>query len=132
MGEENRAMRPSLWQRALRMVRGEGTAELVEQFTQEMTLVAEGLCEDQARLRRAVDGLNQREQSAQARSEQALEALDAQIRQQERALTELLGRVTALEQLSRRGRRLAGRRIPGAAAVIGAVAAVAVLLKLLS
>ncbi len=49
--------KPNLWNQALKAVKGETAAELVEQFTSEMTLVAEGLCEDQARLRSAVDGL---------------------------------------------------------------------------
>ena len=38
-------------------LKGKDLGQAVEEFTSEMTLVAEGLCEDQARLRRAVDGL---------------------------------------------------------------------------
>ena len=44
-----------LWDGALKMVRGENTNQLIENFTAEMTLVAEGLCEDQTKLRREVD-----------------------------------------------------------------------------
>lgn len=41
-----------LWSQALRAVKGDQTQTLVEQFTSEMTLVAEGLVEDQAGLHR--------------------------------------------------------------------------------
>ena len=43
------------WNGALKLVKGENTAKLIEDFTAEMTLVAEGLCEDQSKLRREVD-----------------------------------------------------------------------------
>ena len=39
----------TLWDGALKMVKGENTNQLIEQFTAEMTLVAEGLCEDQTK-----------------------------------------------------------------------------------
>ena len=35
----------TLWDGALKMVKGENTNQLIEQFTAEMNLVAEGLCE---------------------------------------------------------------------------------------
>ena len=54
---EEKTAKPSLWNQALKVVKGDSMNDMVEQFTQEMTLVAEGLCEDQARLRKAVDGL---------------------------------------------------------------------------
>ena len=44
-----------LWDGALKMVRGENTTQLIEDFTAEMTLVAEGLCEDQSNLRREIE-----------------------------------------------------------------------------
>ena len=44
--------KPKLWDGALKMVKGENTTQLIEQFTAEMTLVAEGLCEDQNKLRK--------------------------------------------------------------------------------
>ena len=46
-----------LWNDTLRRVKGEDHTQLMEQFTSEMTLVAEGLCEDQTSLRREVDGM---------------------------------------------------------------------------
>ena len=60
----------SLWNQALKVVKGDSLNDMVEQFTQEMTLVAEGLCEDQARLRRAVDGLIKEGEGQRAKSEQ--------------------------------------------------------------
>ena len=36
---------------ALKKVRGDNTLQLVEDFTSEMTMVAEGLCDDQSRVR---------------------------------------------------------------------------------
>ena len=78
---EEKTNKPSLWNQALKVVKGDSTTELVEQFTQEMTLVAEGLCEDQARLRRVVDGLIKEGEGQRAKSEQdyqdVLRQLDA-------------------------------------------------------
>jgi len=39
---------------ALKKVKGEDVTGLIEDFTSEMTLVAEGLCEDQSKLRSEV------------------------------------------------------------------------------
>lgn len=105
--------KPSLWNQALKVVKGDSTSELVEKFTQEMTLVAEGLCEDQARLRRAVDGLIQQAEKDQNRNVQGYEELDKRIDKQEKEikerLNELSRRVTDLEKKaqkkSRRGLR---------------------------
>ena len=47
----------TIWGNALNMVTGETTHQLIEDFTAEMTLVAEGLCEDQSKLRQETDGL---------------------------------------------------------------------------
>ena len=53
MEEENAIVsKPKkIWNDALKAVKGENTNQLIEQFTAEMTLVAEGLCEDQNKLR---------------------------------------------------------------------------------
>ena len=58
---EKQQKKPTLWDGALKMVKGENTNQLIEQFTAEMTLVAEGLCEDQTKLRREVDDLTTQE-----------------------------------------------------------------------
>ncbi len=70
MTQEEKTIKPSLWDQALKAVKGDSTKELVEQFTQEMTLVAEGLCEDQARLRRAVDGVLRETEGTAAKHQQ--------------------------------------------------------------
>lgn len=96
--------KPSLWNQALKAVKGESTTELVEEFTQEMTLVAEGLCEDQARLRKAVEGFRQELDSQQAKSEQdyqdLLRQLDESQKDMSRRLEELSRRISALEKPS--------------------------------
>ena len=91
-----------LWNSAVKAVKGENTNALIEQFTSEMTLVAEGLCEDQARLRQAVDDVR-REQDAAAqslRSEQA--AMDAAMQENQRdidrKLEDISRRLSALEK----------------------------------
>lgn len=94
--------KPSLWDQALRAVKGDSTSQLIEQFTQEMTLVAEGLCEDQARLRKAVDGLIRQAESQHDKSAQDYTELSRQLDQQaqdtEKRLTELTRRVEAIER----------------------------------
>ena len=94
--------KPSLWEHALRVVRGEGTAELVERFTQEMTLVAEGICEDQARLRRTVDGLKQQAEDVRASTAQDMQCW-------QRRFDEQNLRIAALESSLQ---RLQGQRTP--------------------
>lgn len=102
MAEEKAVSRPSLWDQALKVVKGDSTSELVEQFTQEMTLVAEGLCEDQARLRKAVDGLIQQSEKERGRTAQDYEVLERQLdenaRDTARRLEELSKRIAALEK----------------------------------
>ena len=72
-----------LWNQAVKAVKGD-SSELVEAFTAEMTLVAEGLVEDQARLRREVEDLTRvKERDAQSfRSE--LEALENELKEHEK------------------------------------------------
>lgn len=101
MAEERTIVRntpgkPSLWDQALRAVKGDSTNELVEQFTQEMTLVAEGLCEDQARLRRAVDGLIKQAEQEHGRTTREYDDLSKLIDQQGRDVSK------RLDELSRR------------------------------
>jgi polyhydroxyalkanoate synthesis regulator phasin len=102
MATEEKTNKPSLWNQALKVVKGDGTTELVEQFTQEMTLVAEGLCEDQARLRKAVDGLIRESDVQKQKSEQDYQEVLRQLESQEKAtkqqLEELSRRVSALEK----------------------------------
>lgn len=94
--------KPSLWNQALKAVKGDSTTELVEEFTQEMTLVAEGLCEDQARLRKVVEGFQCEIDSQQAKSEQdyqdILRQMDEHQKDVNRRLEELSRRISALEK----------------------------------
>ena len=99
---EEKATKPSLWNQALKVVKGDSTTELVEQFTQEMTLVAEGLCEDQARLRKAVEGLIRETEGQKQKSGQDYEELLRQIEESNRIhkqrTDELSRRIAALEK----------------------------------
>lgn len=94
----------NLWNGALKMVRGENTAQLVEDFTAEMTLVAEGLCEDQSTLRRDVDRMitegDRRIQALQTRVDAAESSLDEERKAHDRDVTELRNRLASLEKKS--------------------------------
>lgn len=99
---EEKNGKPSLWSQALKVVKGDSTNELVEQFTQEMTLVAEGLCEDQARLRKAVDGLIREADGQRSKHDQdyqdVLRQLDEHQRDTKTRLDDMARRITALEK----------------------------------
>ena len=99
---DEKTNKPSLWNQALKVVKGDSTTELVEQFTQEMTLVAEGLCEDQARLRNAVDGLMRESDGLKAKQDQDYQELQRQLDEHEkdvkRRLDELSKRIFTLEK----------------------------------
>lgn len=99
---EEKNGKPSLWSQALKVVKGDSTNELVEQFTQEMTLVAEGLCEDQARLRKAVDGLIREADGQRSKHDQdyqdVLRQLDEHQRDTKTRLDDMARRITVLEK----------------------------------
>ena len=98
-----------LWNDAMKMVKGEDTTQLIEQFTAEMTLVAEGLCEDQNKLRgevnRIVNEEDRRLQQLDSRLGELDKALTDQEREHDRIITELRGRLAALEKQSERTAR---------------------------
>ena len=91
-----------IWNGALKMVRGESTAKLIENFTAEMTLVAEGLCEDQSKLRREVDHMQNEEdrriQCLESKIDMVDSSLDEEKTAHDEALTELRNRLAALEK----------------------------------
>ena len=108
MSEENGLMsKPKkIWNDALKVVKGENTNQLVEDFTAEMTLVAEGLCEDQNKLRGEVNRLlteeDRRIQQLDSRIGVTEASLEEQQRENDRVVTELRNRLAALEkQLAR-------------------------------
>lgn len=92
----------TLWDGALKMVKGENTNQLIEQFTAEMTLVAEGLCEDQTKLRREVDDMTTQEdrriQKLESRIDLLETSLDEEKKAHDRDVTELRNRLSSLEK----------------------------------
>jgi len=101
--EKTLAEKPKkIWDGALKMVKGENTTQLIEQFTAEMTLVAEGLCEDQSKLRKEVDSMITEEdkliQKLQTKIDQLETSLDEERNAHDRDLTELRTRLAALEK----------------------------------
>lgn len=105
MNEENNTLlsKPKkLWDGALRMVKGQDSAQLIESFTAEMTLVAEGLCEDQNKLRGEVNQLMNEEDRRLQRQESRIQEVEATLeenrKEQERVLREMRERLSALEK----------------------------------
>lgn len=101
--EKKQAEKPKkLWDGAIKMVKGENTTQLIEQFTSEMTLVAEGLCEDQNKLRREVDSMITEEdrqvQKLQTKIDQLETSLDEERTAHDKDLTELRTRLATLEK----------------------------------
>ena len=94
--------KPTLWDGALKMVKGENTNQLIEQFTAEMTLVAEGLCEDQTRLRKEVDGMVTQEDKRIQKLESGIDMLETSLeeerREHDKIVTELRSRISLLEK----------------------------------
>ena len=92
----------TLWDGALKMVKGENTNQLIEQFTAEMTLVAEGLCEDQSKLRREVDDMMTQEDRRIQKLESRIDLLETTLEEERKAhdrdLTELRSRLSPLEK----------------------------------
>lgn len=112
MTEEKTVSKPKqLWNNALRAVKGDNTNQLVEDFTSEMTLVAEGLCEDQARLRKAVEDLTLESDRGIQRTRSEVQALETTIQETQRDLDrrmdELSRRMDAFES---REKALAARK----------------------
>ena len=92
----------TLWDGALKMVKGENTNQLIEQFTAEMTLVAEGLCEDQTKLRREVDNMTSQEDRRIQKLESRIDLLETSLAEEKKAhdkdVTELRSRLSTLEK----------------------------------
>lgn len=102
MSEEKELSKPRKFlSNALKTVKGENTKELIEQFTAEMTLVAEGVCDDQARLRSQVDALSAEVDRNRQQASGGVEALETSLREMQRdtdqKLDSLISRVNALE-----------------------------------
>ena len=91
-----------IWDGALKMVRGDNSAQLIENFTAEMTLVAEGLCEDQSKLRKEVDGMMTQEDQRIQKLQSTIDLLETTLEEErtshDRDVTELRNRLAALEK----------------------------------
>ena len=120
----------TLWDGALKMVKGENTNQLIEQFTAEMTLVAEGLCEDQTKLRREVDDMTTQEDRRIQKLESRIDLLETTLEEERKAhdrdLTELRNRLSPLEKqaskASVKDRKKAGTTIRDLTWLVGIVA----------
>ena len=90
------------WNGALKLVKGENTTKLIEDFTAEMTLVAEGLCEDQTKLRREVDRMITDEdrhiQKVESKVDLVEKTLDDEKKAFDQTITELRNRIASLEK----------------------------------
>ena len=99
---EKQQKKPTLWDGALKMVKGENTNQLIENFTAEMTLVAEGLCEDQSTLRREVDRMMTQEDRRIQKLESRIDLLESTLEQErkdhDKTVTELRNRLATLEK----------------------------------
>ena len=95
----------SLLTQAIKAVKGENTQQLIENFTSEMTLVAEGLFEDQSIINRRVDELLREEdsrfQSVESHIESAERQREEDLNQLEERIEELKNRVSELEKKNR-------------------------------
>ncbi len=96
----------TLWDGALKMVKGDNTNQLIEQFTSEMTLVAEGLCEDQTKLRRETNEMMVQEDRRIQKLESRIDLLETSLEEERKAhdkdLTELRNRLAPLEKQASR------------------------------
>ena len=94
------------WDGALKMVKGENSAQLIENFTSEMTLVAEGLCEDQTKLRRETEQARAEDDRRIQKLQSTIEAVESSVDEEraahDRDLTELRNRLAALEKKANR------------------------------
>lgn len=144
MAEENtlteKTKKTTLWDGALKMVKGENTNQLIEQFTAEMTLVAEGLCEDQTKLRREVDGMMTEEDRRIQKQESRIDLLETSLEEERKAhdrdLTELRSRLSALEKQAAKApvkeKKKAGSIISGLTLLVGIAAAAWVIVTVLN
>ena len=128
-----------LWDGALKMVKGENTNQLIEQFTAEMTLVAEGLCEDQTKLRREVDGLMTQEDKRIQKLESTINLLETSLEEErknhDRDVTELRNRVSTLEKQAKtnaKDKKKSGGIIKGITLIVSIAAAAWILVTVIN
>ena len=130
----------TLWDGALKMVKGENTNQLIEQFTAEMTLVAEGLCEDQTKLRREVDNMTTQEDRRIQKLESRIDLLETSLDEERKAhdkdVTELRSRLSTLEKQAAKApakeKRKAGTIIRDLTWLVGIAAAAWVIVTVIN
>lgn len=130
----------TLWDGALKMVKGENTNQLIEQFTAEMTLVAEGLCEDQTKLRREVDNITTQEDRRIQKLESRIDLLETSLEEERKAhdkfVTELRNRLSPLEKQAAKApakeKRKAGTIIRDLTWLVGIAAAAWVIVTVIN
>ena len=130
----------TLWDGALKMVKGENTNQLIEQFTAEMTLVAEGLCEDQTKLRRDVDNMTTQEDRRIQKLESRIDLLETSLDEERKAhdkdVTELRNRLSTLEKQAAKApakeKRKAGTIIRDLTWLVGIAAAAWVIVTVIN
>ena len=130
----------TLWDGALKMVKGENTNQLIEQFTAEMTLVAEGLCEDQTRLRKEVDGMVTQEDKRIQKLESGIDMLETSLeeerREHDKIVTELRSRISLLEKQAAKApakdKKKTGGIIKGLTAMVSIAAVAWVIVTILN
>lgn len=87
---------------AIHAVKGENIARLIEDFTSEMSLIAEGLCEDQANIRKTIEKnetiTDERFQSQDSHIRMLEKTLDDERHENDRIVTELRNRLSVLEK----------------------------------
>ena len=145
MSEEEKTLtekpkKNTLWDGALKMVKGENTNQLIEQFTAEMTLVAEGLCEDQTKLRKEVDDMTTQEDRRIQKLESRIDLLETSLEEERKAhdrdVTELRNRLSPLEKQASKtplkDKRKAGTIIKDLTWLVGIAAAAWVIVTIIN
>ena len=102
MPEEKTVSKPrQFWDKTLKVVKGGGSDELIETFTAEMTVVAEGLCEDQNSLRHEIAQLRDMTEKLEHRANNDQELIDTTLKENQKDLDARLDgltrRIAALE-----------------------------------
>lgn len=105
MSEKEKPAAPKQWiDQALKAVKGESPVQLVEDFTAEMTLVAEGLVEDQTRLGREMAALRKSAEEERHNVESQIEVLENSLREYQRDTEAALQKLTKqVETLLKKG-----------------------------
>lgn len=92
----------NIFSQALKAVKGENSQQLIEQFTAEMTLVAEGLFEDQGKIRQKIDHLeketDRRIQQANAQNDENNKLIEEERKYTDQKIKELSIRMQELEK----------------------------------